>query len=541
MRTRVAALGALLMLLAAAFAGLWWSGRLEDWIQRRPRSWERPKRIVLVTLDTTTVSFLGAYNEEVDFTPSLDAFAAEGVTFEHAYTPTALTLPSHAALFSGLSPLTTGVMMNGDRLSDEVVTLAEILKQEGYETAAFVSLGVVRPGYGLEQGFDEYDADFRRYHRWYRWADEIVRAARRWITANQDEPFFLWAHLSDPHEPYVSRYSPPNAELFLDGEKLGSWNLSHKETIRLDLEVPPGRHELEWRSLRPPNPNSDRRLEIWFLDASDHEALLVQRPEELEDALSLQPSATIALHNRSAQTAAVRFRFRGRLRGAPKREILRNYKSEIEFMDRHFGRLRAHFAELGLEDETLWIVISDHGEGLFLHNTLGHSGNLFEEHLRTAWMMKGPGLPAGYRVSSEPALLMDVLPTLLEHLGLEGSQAFDGRSRLGCWQWRGCPPTEEWWAYGVGGSGTLHGVAGYRWPYKALWHDRRGRRGFQLLDDPSERRNLLKEEDFAEPLRQLELRVERENERVQRGLDDRSILKLTDERREMLRSLGYLR
>ena len=112
---------------------------------------------------------------------------------------------------------------------------------------------------------------------------------------------------------------------------------------------------------------------------------------------------------------------------------------------------------------------------------------------------------------------------------------------LGCWQWRGCPPTEEWWAYGVGRNGNLHGVAGYRWPYKALFHDRRGRRGFQLLDDPSERRNLLEEDDFAAPLRQLELRVERENERVQRGLDDRSILKLTDERREMLRSLGYLR
>ncbi len=177
--------------LALVLAWLW-----RDSLLGLRARWRSP-RIVVVSLDTLHVGYTGPYNEAVETTPTLDRFAAAGVTFDHAYTTVPITLPSHASLFTGRLPPDLGVMVNGDVLNAPVETLAEVLGRYGYRTGAVTSLGVLNRPANLAQGFDHYDDEVGgEWERWYRTADEVVAAARAWVDEVGDEPFFLWLHLS---------------------------------------------------------------------------------------------------------------------------------------------------------------------------------------------------------------------------------------------------------------------------------------------------------------------------------------------------------
>ena len=107
------------------------------------------------------------------------------------------------------------------------------MRRFGYRTGAVTSLGVLNEGTNLAQGFSHYDDDMGgEWERWYRTADEVVAAAQSWIDEVGDEPFFLWLHLSDPHEPYLEKGAPPDVRLTLDGESASEWNLTTKEEYR---------------------------------------------------------------------------------------------------------------------------------------------------------------------------------------------------------------------------------------------------------------------------------------------------------------------
>lgn len=170
----------------------------------------RPVSIVLVTLDTTRADRLGCYGRENAGTPALDGLAARGARFERAYTTAPITLPAHASLLTGSYPPHHGLRDNGLAALDEgVETLAETCARAGLSTAAFVSGFPVARTFGLAQGFERYDDEFGaapggsagaiRERR----GDETVRAAQAWLGAlAEGEPFFLWVHLFDAHDPY---------------------------------------------------------------------------------------------------------------------------------------------------------------------------------------------------------------------------------------------------------------------------------------------------------------------------------------------------
>ncbi|MEA3409899.1 MAG: sulfatase, partial [Candidatus Eisenbacteria bacterium] len=172
--------------------------------------------VLLVTLDTVRADRLGCYGYESAETPTLDALAAQGVRFDDAVTSVPVTLPSHATILTGLSPLNHGVRDNGRyRLAEEHVTLAEVLSSHGYDTAAFVGCFVVDARFGLDQGFDIYDFEVSAegYHPEMldfneRSATDVTDAAVRWLDeraiSGASTPFFAWVHYFDPHQPYQS-------------------------------------------------------------------------------------------------------------------------------------------------------------------------------------------------------------------------------------------------------------------------------------------------------------------------------------------------
>jgi arylsulfatase A-like enzyme/Flp pilus assembly protein TadD len=168
--------------------------------------------VLLITLDTTRADRLGSYGYARAETPSLDALARRGLRFEEAITVAALTLPAHSSLFTGLYPPRHGVRTNGHTLAESHRTLAEILGEAGYQTAAFVSSFVLESRFNLDQGFETYDdrvaptydATFGTGNE--RFAGATTAAALAWLRARDvSRPFFAWVHYFDPHH----KYDPP--------------------------------------------------------------------------------------------------------------------------------------------------------------------------------------------------------------------------------------------------------------------------------------------------------------------------------------------
>ncbi len=172
----------------------------------------RGDNLLLVTLDTTRADHLGCYGDAEASTPTLDRLAAEGLRLADAVTPVPMTLPAHASLLTGLTPPAHGVRVNGGHgLAAGRTTLAEVLGEAGYRTAAFVSSFVLDPRFGLGQGFETYDARLEASRaaafdgQSERSAGAVTDAALAWLDASRDDarPFFLWVHYYDPHDPYA--------------------------------------------------------------------------------------------------------------------------------------------------------------------------------------------------------------------------------------------------------------------------------------------------------------------------------------------------
>ncbi len=167
--------------------------------------------LLLVTIDTLRADRLGCYGRPGAETPIIDGLAARGVRFDHSVAHQPLTLPSHASILTGLTPLRHGVRDNaGFVLAPGIPTLAEWLTAEGYEAAAFVSGFPVHGRFGLARGFGTYDDRFPRGTDTARPAyverrgDATVAAAVAWLRSSpgRGRPVFAWMHLFDPHAPY---------------------------------------------------------------------------------------------------------------------------------------------------------------------------------------------------------------------------------------------------------------------------------------------------------------------------------------------------
>lgn len=172
-----------------------------------------PPDLLLVTIDTLRADHCSAYGYEVTTTPFLDELASQGVRFARAYAASATTGPSHAALFTSIYPRSLGVMKNGQELGGGFVTLAELMADDGFATAAFVSSFPVRARFGFGQGFEYFDDDFTPEGasrnpgvtmRLDRRAEVTATRVVEWLARRGDDrrPLFAWVHFVDPHYPY---------------------------------------------------------------------------------------------------------------------------------------------------------------------------------------------------------------------------------------------------------------------------------------------------------------------------------------------------
>jgi arylsulfatase A-like enzyme/Tfp pilus assembly protein PilF len=163
--------------------------------------------LLLITIDTLRADRLSCYDQEHVKTPNIDSLAEKGIRFTRAFAHNPLTLPSHANILLGTTPLYHGVHDNVNfKVNRQYATLAKYLKGFGYATAAIVSGAPLDSRFGLNQGFDVYDDNFRakgapKFSPGERKADAVVTIAQERIRKSS-APWFLWIHFFDPHWPY---------------------------------------------------------------------------------------------------------------------------------------------------------------------------------------------------------------------------------------------------------------------------------------------------------------------------------------------------
>jgi arylsulfatase A-like enzyme len=161
-----------------------------------PSSPAPPPSILLYVMDTTRVDAVSAYGRVAGTTPTVDRLAAAGLRYTRAYALAPWTVPSHATIFTGLPPSRHRVTWrDGLRAADALVTLAERLRDAGYQTIGLSENGLVSDTFNLTQGFERF-AVVRR----------TVPTARRWIRGlDARRPFFLFVNVMDAHAPYAGR------------------------------------------------------------------------------------------------------------------------------------------------------------------------------------------------------------------------------------------------------------------------------------------------------------------------------------------------
>lgn len=212
----------------------WWMGCLALLTVFMSGCHQEPKlNVFLITLDTTRADHIGCYGNQRIQTPHMDRLAAQGIRYNHAYTVVPITLPSHLSMLTGTYPVYHGVRENaGFYVPQQLETLAEILQAQRYETAAFVSAFPLDSQTGIDQGFDLYDdyypsrqdgTSHPRLSAFYdeRPAAETAFAAMKWLDQRDKQPFFMWTHFFDAHQPWTppspfrERYpdSPYDAEI----------------------------------------------------------------------------------------------------------------------------------------------------------------------------------------------------------------------------------------------------------------------------------------------------------------------------------------
>ncbi len=189
------------------------------WLLHRPGIWSGDVgNVILISIDTCRADYLGCYGFGRGTTPNIDAVARQSVLFENVVVPVPLTLPAHCSMLTGTIPPYHGAHDNLDyRLGDSSVTIAEILKEQGFVTGAVISTFVLDSQFGLKQGFDSYNDTFEAGYLVgtvsERKGGETNRFAIEWLEQHKGDKFFFFLHYYDPHteyrppEPFASRFA----------------------------------------------------------------------------------------------------------------------------------------------------------------------------------------------------------------------------------------------------------------------------------------------------------------------------------------------
>lgn len=357
--------------------------------------------VLLISLDSVRADFLGVYGARLPHapgsspSPNLDRLAAEGVVYTGARSTTSWTLPAHASLFTGVTELEHGVEQDGNALPSGLATLAETLHDAGYRTYGVYSGPYLDARYGFGRGFERYEAAY---------GPELANAVAETQAAARLVESVDAAR--DPERARVAVLRRTAAEQAL--EIASHRDVSSERVTALALDE----FERATKDQRP-----------LFLFAHYFDPHFDYVPREAW-ARRFDPDYTGSLDGRDYFTNPAVAAFdtaspSGRRRVASERDLehLRAlYAGEIGWTDGQLGRLLDELARRGLAEHTLVVVVGDHGDEFFEHDSIGHRQTLYEEVLRVPVLMRFPGRLAAGERRAEPFTLADVRGAILRLL-----------------------------------------------------------------------------------------------------------------------------
>jgi arylsulfatase A-like enzyme len=526
----------------------------------------RSYNVILITIDTLRPDYLSCYSPDAEPTPNIDAIAKRGVRFTNAYTLIPITFPSHVSILTSRQPYKLNVFNNGDHFDHNKAPLvSDFFANRGYQTAAFISLGVLKGEYGLSQGFHTYEDDFGSTTlngRYYKVASEVNELALPWLEKVRKKHFFAWIHYSDPHEPYVTVDAPPDTEVTINGVPFKKVCLAKKEKELLSFMLQPGANTIAFHALtsgpeKVQEADSLRFInkDIFFSPPDGIDTVLGDewKPIKLTtgiDAWVFHRDAVMKLINHSSTPHPVSVRFAGGIWNQRTEELRDNYAHEVQFVDKNIGQLWDKLKELKVADRTIIIVTSDHGEGLKTHGILGHVDRLWNETIHVPLILYYPGM--GYRGKVVDSLvnLLDIMPTILSFAHVRNKSPMEGQSLKYYATWS---PIDRLFAKPVDRYRTFAStfspearVSSYavtdlkdkviHTPNREKWQWE----AYELDDDPLEKKNLVKFDPKAfDALVSLKGLLEAHVHEAEDAHSQRGNRTLTDEQKQMLKALGY--
>ena len=334
---------------------------------------QRPN-VILIVIDTLRADHLGCYGYGRATSPSIDDLAARGLRFENAVSTASFTKPATASILTGLYPTAHGAISNtAHGLAEDVPLLASLLQDVGYFTAGFYRNGSVKPVWGFGRGFDVYEMPDKEY------AAELGGDA-----AGEDRP--VWV-IDDRAVTFKA------------------------EPLLRTVESP---FFLYLHLIGPHDPYTPPRDSTPFLEGPLHPIAARfyeqtrQRDEGEKTVLGLLREGRLPIDATLEQ------------------QLVALYDGEILISDQQVGAVVRVLEESGLLDESVVIVTSDHGEEFLEHGGLGHGYTHHREVLRVPLVIAGPGVSRG--VVEQPVSMVDLMPTVLEMVGVEVPEGIDGRS-----------------------------------------------------------------------------------------------------------------
>ena len=348
--------------------GLWGSPVVRD--RGRPLRGGAPRGVILVWADTLRRDHLGTYGYARSTTPHIDRLAQEGTTFDACVGQATWTKVATPSMMTSLYPATNGVREFFDRLPAAAKTLSETFRDAGYATVSYSSILFTGQMTNLHRGFEEvHESGSLPDQESSKTAREYVDRLLPWLAAHRDVPFFVFLHVSDPHDPFKP-YAPYDT-LFNDPAKAAE-------------------HERQMGAVR--KHIKDPLMKLFGMP---------DRAELVE--AGIDPGAYTAFNEGW-------------------------YDGSIRAMDAEIGRLMEQLRALGLADKTLLVFTGDHGEEFLEHGRSFHGQSVYGELVNLPLIVHLPGsIPAGKRVP-ETVETIDIMPTLLAMSGLPVPEAAQGTS-----------------------------------------------------------------------------------------------------------------
>jgi arylsulfatase A-like enzyme len=384
------------------------------------------KYIILITLDTLRQDAISCYNSKITYTPNFHQIAQEGIKFVNAYTHIPITLPSHASMLYSKEPWDLYSFFNGEPLEINHISLQEILKKHGYITAAFTSLGVLQKTFGLSSYFDYYQDTSVSDKRPYLFADEVNKEAFAWLDKHYKDPFFMWLHYSDPHEPYLPKFSPYDLNIEFNNSFILKIQSGLKEIISLELPFKPGLNNLK---LTPITSNSSN-IKIYQIKKLHIANNLINIETPLNNnspnLLKFSEPVSIIFNNPTSDTISTKIQLQFNVSQTID-EIRHNYAKEVEFLDQQIGLLIDRLKHYNIYKNALLIFIADHGEGLGDHyGVISHESQVYLSQLKIPLIIIDH---KNVKTVNELATPIDIAPTILSYLNIT-NKSFDGFSLL---------------------------------------------------------------------------------------------------------------